>query len=148
LRRRVSSGWELELIQRHLDELLDLLAARGEIAEPGFSPPVDLEEHEERLVVRVDVPGVVVTDLAITLRQRELRITGRKLPTKELPPKGHCHRMERGFGAFEVEVLLPGPVRPDAARATLRAGVLEIALPRLIERRDSAFTIAVADEEL
>jgi HSP20 family protein len=147
VRRRVSSGWELELIQRQLDELLSLLAAPRDSAQTGFSPPVDLEENEQGFVVRVDLPGVAAADLAITLRERELRIAGRKPPGRDQPAKGHCHHMERGFGTFEVEVSLPGPVRPDAARAALRAGVLEIALPRVRERRDSVYTIAVTDEE-
>jgi HSP20 family molecular chaperone IbpA len=38
-------------------------------------------------------------------------------------------------------------VRAAAATASLRAGVLEITLPRLKERRDSVFTINVTDEE-
>jgi HSP20 family molecular chaperone IbpA len=43
--------------------------------------------------------------------------------------------------------MLPGPVRPDTARAALHAGVLEISLPRVHERRDSLYTIPVTDEE-
>jgi len=147
VRRRVSSGWELELIQRHLDELLNLLAVPRGPAETGFAPPVDLQEGKDRYVVRIDLPGVAASELVITLRQRELRIAGRKLPGNEQAAKGHCHHMERGFGAFSVEVLLPGPVRPDAATAGLAAGVLEIRLPRMRERRDSLYTIAVTDEE-
>ncbi len=147
MRRRVSPGWELELIQRHLDELLKLLAAPPDTAATGFSPPVDLQESAEAFVVRVDLPGVAAAEVAITLRERELRIAGRKPPGSDQPAKGHCHHMERGFGAFAVEVLLPGPVRPDAARASLRAGVLEIALPRVVERRDSVYTITITDEE-
>jgi HSP20 family molecular chaperone IbpA len=38
-------------------------------------------------------------------------------------------------------------VRPDATKAELRAGVLEISLPRVDERRDSLYTITVTDEE-
>jgi HSP20 family protein len=147
VRRRVSSGWELELIQRHLDELLDLLAVPREPAETGFAPAVDLQERDQSYVVKVDVPGVASPEIGITLRQRNLRITGRKLPGNDQASKGHCHHMERGFGPFSVEVLLPGPVRPDAAKATLRGGVLEISLPKVRERRDALYTIAVTDEE-
>lgn len=147
MRRRVTSGWELELIQRHLDELLRLLAAPRTPAESGFAPAVDLQQEAERYVVRVDLPGVAAAELAITLRQRELRIAGRKLPGNEQAAKGHCHHMERGFGSFSVEVLLPGPVRPDTSNATLRAGVLEIILPRIRESRGSLYTIALTDEE-
>jgi HSP20 family protein len=147
VRRRVTSGLELELIQRHLDELLRLLAARWGPAETGFAPAVDLQEDAERYVVRVDLAGVAASELAITLRQRELRITGRKLPGNEQAAKGHCHHMERGFGPFSVEVPLPGPIRPDASTATLRAGVLEITLPRIRERRDLLYKISVTDEE-
>ena len=147
MRRRLSSGLELELIQRHLDELLNLLAGSRGPAETGFAPAVDVQEATDRYVVRVDLPGVAASELVITLRQRELRIAGRKLPGGEQADKGHCHHMERGFGAFSVEVVLPGPVRPDTTTAVVRAGVLEITLPRLRERRDSLYTIAVTEEE-
>jgi HSP20 family protein len=147
MRRRLSSGFEIEAIQRHLDELLRLLAIPAQDAETTFSPAVDLRESEGRYVVLVNVPGVPAAELTVTLRQRELRVAGRKLP--ECAPSAHrrCHHMERGFGAFSVEVLLPDPVRPEDATAVLAAGVLEISLPRLAERRDSLHTIAVTTEE-
>ncbi len=147
MRRRVSSGWELELIQRHLVELLGLLAVPRGATQAGFSPPVDLQEGADRYVVRVDLPGVAASELALTLRERELRIAGRKQPGLGQAGKGRCHHMERGFGAFSVEVVMPGPVRPDTTTAVLRAGVLEISLPRVHERRNSLYTIKVTDEE-
>ena len=147
MRRRLSSGIEIEAIQRHLDELLRLLAVPPSAVETGFSPAVDLIESEERYAVRINVPGVPHDELAVTLRQRELRISGRKLSECAPAPQRRCHRMERGFGAFSVEVLLPGPVRPDASTAVLRAGVLEISLPKVAERRDLLHTITVTTEE-
>jgi len=147
MRRRISSGVELELVQRHLDELLTLLAAPSQAQETGFSPAVDLREADDRYVVLVDVPGVPAPEIVITLRDRELRIAGRKLPGGDRSHSRHCHHMERGFGTFAVEVVLPGPVHPDAARAALKAGVLVITLPRLSERRNTAHTIVVSEEK-
>jgi hypothetical protein len=49
--------------------------------------------------------------------------------------------MERSFGAFAVEVILPGPVRVEAAVAALRGGVLEIVLPRVEDRRGRAHAV-------
>ncbi len=115
MRRRVTSGWELELIQRHLDELLGLLAVPRAGSETALSPPVDLLQNDDEYNVRVDVPGVAAPDLVVTLRQRELRIAGRKPPSVEPSPRGHCHHIERGFGTFSVEVMVPGPVRASAA---------------------------------
>ncbi|MDD5562231.1 MAG: Hsp20/alpha crystallin family protein [Thermoanaerobaculaceae bacterium] len=147
MRRRLSSGLEIDAIQRHLDELLKLLAMPAQGVETGFSPAVDLRESDERYVVLVNVPGVPAEDLAVTLRRRELRVAGRKLPECAPPSARRCHRMERGFGAFSVEVLLPGPVRPEGGEAVLAAGVLRISLPKLAERRDSLHTIPVTTEE-
>ncbi len=145
MRRRVSSGVELEVVQRHLDELLDLLAAPPHAQDTGFSPPVDLRETDESYVALVDVPGVPASGIGITIKGRVLRIAGRKRPEREERERYHCHHMERGFGAFEVEILLPGPVQPLKARATLGAGVLEITLPRLSDRRDAVHTIRVEE---
>ncbi len=147
MRRRISSGVELELVQRHLDGLLRLLAAPPQAQETGFSPAVDLREAQDRYVVLVDAPGVPASEIVITLRDRELRIAGHKLPGGDRSHRRRCHHMERGFGPFAVEVVLPGPVHPDTVRATLSAGVLTITLPRLSERRNTAHTIAVIEEE-
>jgi HSP20 family protein len=147
VRRRLSSGLEIEAIQRHLDELLKLLASPARTDESGFSPAVDLRETDERYVVLVNLPGVPPEELAVTLQQRELRIAGRKLPDSAPAAHRRCHHMERGFGPFSVEVLLPGPVQPRASTAVLAAGVLKISLPKLAERRDCLHTIAVTTEE-
>jgi len=147
VRRRVSSGIELELVQRHLDELLNLLAAPPQTQDPGFAPAVDLRESDDSYVVLVDVPGVQDSEIAIDVVGRELRVLGRKLPHRDRRDTSHCRHMERGFGPFVVEILLPGPVQPSGARASLSAGVLEITLPRLSERRDRAHAIPITVEE-
>jgi len=147
MKRRITSGVELEVVQRHLEELLTLLAAAPEAPQTGFSPAVDLRESDERYLVLVDVPGVAATDIAVTLRDRELRIAGRKPPSGAHSHRRHCHHMERGFGTFAVEMVLPGPVHPEAARANLKSGVLAVTLPRLSERRNTVHTIAVQEED-
>ena len=147
MRRRVSSGTELELVQRHLDELIGLLAAPPQTHDPGFSPSVDLRESGGSYVVTVDLPGVPAAEIAVSLVGRELRISGRKLSDRDRPDRSRCQHMERGFGPFSVEVLLPEPVQPATARARLASGVLEITLPRLSERRDRVHSIPIASEE-
>jgi HSP20 family protein len=146
VRRRVSAGWEIERVKRTLEELLGLLADAGEPAS-GWSPAVDLLEASDRYTVRVDLPGVSSEDVVVTLRDQELRISGKKQNGVGPQPRRRCHRMERGFGPFTVEVLLPGPVHANASSARLRDGVLEVRVPRELERRSSVFTITVEDEE-
>ena len=43
---------------------------------------------------------------------------------------GVLHRRARGTGRFACEVMLPGDVDADGARASLRDGVLTIHLPK------------------
>jgi len=147
MRRRVSSGAELELVRRHLDQLLQLLAAPPQALDPGFAPAVDLRDCGDRYVVLVDVPGVPGDEIAVHVAGRELRVSGKKPPERDPEGSAHCRHMERGFGPFAVEILLPGPVQPSEGRALLRAGVLEITLPRLSERRDRVHAIPVTVEE-
>jgi len=146
MRRRVSTGWELEEINRQLEELLELFASAGDSGS-AWSPPLDLLEDAHRFTVRVDLPGVKSSDLTITLRDHELRIAGRKQHSIEENRRRHCLQVERGFGPFAVEVRLPGPVHATSATARLRDGVLEVSLPRIADPRSSVFTIPLQDEE-
>ncbi len=147
MRRRITSGAELALVQRHLEELLALLAVAPDTPQTGFSPAVDLRESPDRYTVLVDLPGVPAGEIVVTLRDRELRIAGRKPSGGSHAHRRHCHHMERGFGAFAVEVVLPGPVHPESATAELAAGVLTITLPRQSERRHVRHTLPVKGDE-
>ncbi|HPC82848.1 MAG TPA: Hsp20/alpha crystallin family protein [Thermoanaerobaculaceae bacterium] len=147
MRRRIPSGLELEHLRRHVAELLDMLATIDGPAEGGWTPPVDILALPDRFVVRVDLPGVGREAIAITLSGDELRVSGCKPAPKQPVPHRRFHAVERGFGPFELEIPLPGPVASGAARARLRHGVLEIELPRLHERRRASYTISIHDEE-
>lgn len=147
MRRRITSGWELELLQRQFDELFDLVTAGARPSPAGWAPAVDLLEFPDRFVIRLDLPGVEEGDLAIALAEQSLRIIGRKNPHREGGAERRYHRMERGFGPFEVELSLPQPVTPDGATATLRCGVLEVALPRRDRRSEPVHLIEVRTEE-
>lgn len=147
MKRRVSSGSELVLLQHDVEELLDLLTASAQAPPSGWSPPVDLAELGDRFVVRVDVPGTPRDALEIRVVGRRLLVAGLKPAHRAGESQRRCHRMERSFGAFAVEVILPGPVRSEAAVAALRRGVLEIVLPRVEDRRGRALPVPITEEE-
>lgn len=146
MKRRISSGTELLRLQRQIDELLEMLSASSRRGEGEFEPAVDIVEAPDSYTVRLDVPGAARASLEIQIRGRELHVSG----VKQRPGCGgerRYHHMERSFGAFAVEVALPGPVRPDQSRARLTSGVLEITLPRVSDRRNTTYTIQLLDEE-
>ncbi|MFH1177438.1 MAG: Hsp20/alpha crystallin family protein [Acidobacteriota bacterium] len=145
--RRVASVWELALLQRQIDELLASLAQAPGPAPGGWTPLVDVLDRADHYVVRVDLPGVPAGGIELKLHERELQIAGAK-PSQQEGCHRRYHHMERGCGAFSLVVTLPGIVDPARCAATLRAGVLEVILPRPAERRKTHFTIAVIEEEL
>ncbi len=124
-----------------------MLATLEAPLEGGWSPPVDILARPDEYVVRIDVPGVSREGIAISLCGNELRVSGCKHAPRPLIPHRRFHAVERGFGHFELEIPLPGPVACSSARARLRHGVLEIRLPRLPERRNTVYAVAITDEE-
>lgn len=147
MKRRVSSGSELVLLQHDVEELLDLLTASAQAPTGGWSPPVDVAELDDRFVVRVDVPGTPRDALEIRVIGRRLHVAGTKPAHRSRERRRRYHRMERSFGTFSVEVILPGPVRLDEAVAALRCGVLEIVLPRVEDRRGRVHPVPITEEE-
>jgi len=91
-------------------------------------PPTDIYEHDDRLVVVVEVAGMRDGDFNITLHSDRLIISG----VRERVNSGDCayHQLEIPFGAFRTEVTLPWPVLRDEVTATYRDGFLRIELPR------------------
>jgi HSP20 family protein len=105
-------------------------------------PPVDVLETANSLEVVMDVPGVLPDSLRVVIRRDTLLIVGAKLTTAP-DPRARYHLAERSYGRFARAVRLSGAFDAGRARATISQGQLQIALPRLDDRRGRVLAIPV-----
>ncbi len=103
-------------------------------------PRVNLYDTGSALVVRADLPGFVDKDLAISVEQSALTLTGQR--ELEVPEGYAVHRQERGATtSFSRMFTLPCRVDADKAEAKLSHGVLELTLPKVPEEQPRQITI-------
>ena len=94
-----------------------------------WTPPVDILETEQELILKTDVPDMTEKDIAITIENGTLTIKGERKFQKKDEKSGY-HRIERSFGAFARSFTLPETVEAEKVSATYKNGVLTVALPK------------------
>jgi len=92
-------------------------------------PAIDVAEHDDKVIVRAELPGVTADDLDISVLDNTLTISGEKKETKEDKGENYYHA-ERRYGAFRRVVQLPAAVDPEKVEARCRDGVLTLELPK------------------
>jgi HSP20 family protein len=95
---------------------------------PAWSPRIDVFEKNNRLVTRVDLPGMRKEDVSVEVTDGHLTLSGeRKRETEE--KKDDYYRSEREYGSFCRVVPLPEGVKLEDVKATFAEGVLEVSVP-------------------
>lgn len=89
----------------------------------------EVMEDDDAVEVRLEVPGMALEDLDLSVRDQYLVVRGEKHMQRD-EARGNYFLMERAYGAFERAVPLPAPVRDDGADARYRDGVLLVRLPK------------------
>ncbi len=130
-------------INRLFDNLLDLGADTTGVS--SWIPNADILENEERLVVKVELPGVEIEDLRVSVHDGDVILQGEK-KRPDLPGTVEFQLAERGFGAFRRVIQLGVPVNTRLAKATLNNGLLRICFPKVPNRRGAAVPIEVSSE--
>jgi len=119
---------DLENLEEQVRRGLDSWLATQKNAS-SFRPAADFYETGQGLVLRLELAGVAVEDLSLSLAGQELTVRGRRRPPR---PEG-IHRfihLETAFGVFERRFTLPMPVDPQGVQARYLDGILEVTLPR------------------
>lgn len=98
-----------------------------------FTPPTDVIELADRLVVVVEIAGMRTADLNITLTDRQLVISGTR-EQRQFPNPAY-HQVEIGYGEFRIEVTLPWSLERDSVSASYEAGFLQVELPHKTARQ-------------
>lgn len=111
---------------------------------PGdVGPRVEMFDGEGELVVRVELPGVDKEDIAITVTQDVLTISGEKKRGAPVDEDNY-HISEIRYGPFARTVTLPAMVKSEEAKAKFRNGILEIVIPRQEETKPKGIKIGVS----
>jgi HSP20 family protein len=121
---------QLRRLLVHFDEIRVLTPNPG-----AWVPPLDLRELDDAILVNLEMPGIPLEHLRVTILDGTLKIEGRK----ERPSGLHNHDaekplrflcLERAYGSFVRTVTLKWPIDVDGISSWLADGILHIRLPK------------------
>ena len=141
---------ELQLLTERIGWLFSLLQEAAAVQSPpvagAWSPPVDVCETTEAVLIRIELPGIRAAQINIALTGNQLRICGEKTKRAARQRIISHHCSERAYGPFDRTVPLRWPIEVKRASATLAQGLLVIQLPKLKDRRASAISIPITEK--
>lgn len=92
-----------------------------------FTPPIDIYETGEGLMLRADLPGVSLETLELQVQNNKLTLFGRVATC--VPSEAKLLHQEYHEGDFLRSFILSDNVDHDRISAKLNNGVLEVFLP-------------------
>ena len=94
-----------------------------------WSPPVDIYETADHLVLTADLPGVDNGAIDVRVENQTLTLAGERKFPKEDSGRGY-HRIERNYGKFVRSFAVPNVFDTEKVEASLRDGVLTVKLAK------------------
>ena len=141
---------DVAVLQNRLNSIFnDFARPQGELdqaseslATGNFVPAVDVYEDAQKVVLKLEVPGIRREDLDIRVEGRILTVKGeRKFETEE--KEENFHRIERRYGSFYRAFTLPSTVDTENVGASYNAGVLKLELKKKPEAQPKQIKINV-----
>ncbi len=111
----------------------------------GFQVPTDVFHSEDKLVIRMDLPGVKPDEVDVTVQENVLVING----TRQFPYDGYKVRfLRRGtfYGDFAQRVQLGKGLDVERIAARYDNGVLELTVPYAEEIQPRKVSIEVGEQ--
>lgn len=103
-------------------------------------PPLDLRELQDCYRVQVEVPGVDIEDIHLSLKNGLLIVSGHKAEAVE---EGAYQISERRYGRFERAAPVPDKVDASRIDAQLGKGILTVTLPKKADAIEPSAKIEV-----
>ncbi len=125
----------LPAFQEEMNRLFNEFFRGGTGGEQGWAagawtPPVDIYETEDALVLTALLPGVSKDDVSIEVHHNTLILRGERKPAAAVPDERY-YRRECIYGPFQRSFVLPATVDQNQVQATYHDGILELHLPKV-----------------
>jgi HSP20 family protein len=106
----------------------------------AWTPPVDIHETDDALILKAELPGFSKNDVNVELKDNTLTLKGQRQEEKEVKDEQY-HRRERSYGSFQRTFMLPATVDGEKVTANYKDGILELRLPKRETAKPKRITI-------
>ena len=119
---------DVQRLQHQLNEMLGGGIPFPDINVEAF-PPINAWSNDEKLIVRIEMPGFSPDDIDVSIMHQTLTLKGNR-DAEELSETDIFHRQERGHGKFVRTIELPFAVNSDSVSASYIRGILTLEMLR------------------
>ena len=123
---------DLMAMQDRMTRLFDETLSRiwkEEVPRGVWSPPVDILDRENEVVLKVDLPEMNQSEIDIKVEEDTLIIRGERKFIKEAPGSNYL-QIERPYGTFQRTFSIPRAIDQEKIKAAYKDGVLRVVLPK------------------
>lgn len=111
-------------------------------AGPIFTPPADILEKKDSVVMLLDIPGADPESVDVTLDKRTLTI---RAQLRSSAPQGYAPAyIEFRDGAYERQFVFSEQMNSDGIDATLKDGVLQLTIPKAADTGAKKISVKAA----
>jgi HSP20 family protein len=139
---------EMNSLQRQLNKMFDDALTPATLADFGnFSkvPPAELTETEDKLVLKLEVPGMQPTDLNIEATAKTVSISGDRQCEIKSEEEGKT-RSEFRYGSFQRVIALPVAIQNTEVKAEYKNGIVYLTLPKAEAEKNKVVKVNLSDE--
>lgn len=112
----------------------------------NFTPHVDIYTTNDAIVIEMEIPGVDIKDIDISMNKGQLLVKGVKGEAGGEEEVGNYVCMERSFGRYYRAVEIPFPINTQNIKASYKFGVLKIEAPRVADKRGQSKKIDIESD--
>jgi HSP20 family protein len=120
---------DLVSIQDELSRLFGRTYGGSEALRPGaggvWMPSMDVYETEDKIVAKLELPGIEPDKVDVSVEDSTLTVTGTREVSDEVNEESY-RRVERRYGSFTRAITLPQTADTEKVNANFDNGVLTI----------------------
>lgn len=142
LGRSPVTGEPLSRVQSDMDRAFDQFRDWLSLGNPSLMadlrrnrplmPKADVSETDKTVEVDVDLPGVQLKDVDVSVADKMLMIEG-KMSSRDERKEKNYHIVERSQGMFSRQIPLGFDVEPEKVKANFSNGVLHVVIDKPAE---------------
>ena len=106
----------------------------------NWKPVVDILDHEDKIVIKAELPGVDKKDIRVDLKDNVLTLEGERSHENEVKEDNY-YRRERVYGKFHRSFMVPAGLEADKIKADYKDGVLNIEIPKPEEEKTKTISV-------